>query len=108
MKPRIWPIDTFARLTDECAFTLIEAMMALAVTAIIVGAGLGVLVASEKATHTSGQIIDAQQSVRLAMELIARDIKVDIFQVVLASAANADPLIRGGRLQAVPSFESDD
>ncbi len=50
--------------------------MALAVTAIIVGAGFGVLVASEKATRTSGQVVDAQQGVRVAMELLARDIKV--------------------------------
>ncbi len=57
-------------------FTLVEIMMAIVVTGIIVGAGFGVLIASEKATRTSGQVVDAQQSVRLAMELLSRDVKL--------------------------------
>ncbi|MFO0775489.1 MAG: PilW family protein [Nitrospiraceae bacterium] len=61
---------------DKRGFTLVEVMIAALVTSVIVGAGFGVLVASEKATRTSGQIVDAQQSARLAMELLARDIKL--------------------------------
>lgn len=104
MKPRLSTVQARTKLASQGAFTLVEAMMGIAVTAIIVGAGLGVLVASEKATHTSGQIIDAQQSVRLAMELIARDIKLAGYgwqsgvavgncQVPVAAPATAAPIV---------------
>lgn len=64
------------RMLSRRGFTLIELMIGLAVTTVIVGAGFGVLIATQKATTSSQQIVDAQQGTRLAMELISRDIKL--------------------------------
>ena len=90
--------------SDDRGFTLVEVILAIAVTGIIVGAGFGILVASDKATRTSGQIVDAQQSVRLAMELLTRDIKLAGYgwqdnmqvgncQVPVAAPATAAPIV---------------
>lgn len=92
------------RLGSEQAFTLIEVMMAVLLTAIVVGAGFGMLVATEKATLTSGQIVDAQQGARLAMDLLSRDIKMAGFgwnvgmvvgncAVPVAAPANGAPIV---------------
>ncbi len=104
MRPSARQIRSCPRPDREKGFTLVEVMMALAVLAIIVGAGFGVLIASEKATHTSGQIVDAQQSARLAMDLLSRDIKMAGFgwqsnmtvgncQVPAAAPATAAPIV---------------
>lgn len=104
MRPSSRQIRSSSRPDREQGFTLVEVMMALAVLAIVVGAGFGVLIASEKATHTSGQIVDAQQSARLAMDLLSRDIKMAGFgwqsnmnvgncQVPAAAPATAAPIV---------------
>ena len=56
--------------------TLIELMVGLFVSLIVVAAGFVVLTTTEKATRANEQTVDTQQNVRIAMELIARDIKV--------------------------------
>ena len=56
--------------------TLIELMVGLVVTLLIVGAGFTVLTTTQKATHANDQVANTQQSVRVAMDLISRDIKL--------------------------------
>lgn len=98
-----WP-KPIRCLASEQAFTLIEVMMAVLLTTIVVGAGFGMLVATEKATMTSGQIVDAQQGARLAMDLLSRDIKMAGFgwnvgmvvgncSVPVAAPANGAPIV---------------
>lgn len=64
--------------------TLIELMIALAVTSIIVTAGFTVLTTTDKSTRANEQAAGTQQNARLAMELIARDIKLAGFRMPLS------------------------
>jgi len=64
--------------------TLVELMIALAVTSIIVTAGFTVLTTTDKSTKANEQAAGTQQNARLAMELIARDVKLAGFRMPLA------------------------
>lgn len=65
-------------------FTLIELIIALAVTSIIVAAGFTVLTTTDRATKANEQAAGTQQNARLAMELIARDVKLAGFRMPLS------------------------
>ncbi len=56
-------------------FTLVELMIGLAVTVVVVAAGFTVLTTTQKATHANDQVANTQQSARIAMDLLSRDIK---------------------------------
>lgn len=62
-------------LQDEHGFTLIEIMVAVIVGLVVVAAGFAILTSSNKAVQANEQTADTQQNVRIAMELISRDIK---------------------------------
>jgi type IV pilus assembly protein PilW len=64
------------RLTKQAGVTLIELMFGLLIAAVVVGAAFTILTTSSKALRANEQIVDTQQSVRLAMELLARDLKM--------------------------------
>lgn len=64
--------------------TLVELMIALAVTSIIVTAGFTVLTTTDKSTKANEQAAGTQQNARLAMELIARDVKLAGFRMPLS------------------------
>lgn len=55
--------------------TLIELMLAMVIAGMIVAAGFTVLYATDQATRTNDQIVETQQNARMAMELIARDVR---------------------------------
>ena len=55
--------------------TLIELMLAMVIAIMIVAAGFTVLYATDQATRTNDQVVDMQQNARMAMELIARDVR---------------------------------
>ena len=61
---------------DEQGFTLVEIMVATAVTSVIVLAGMSALTMTGKAVRANEQISDAQQNARMAMEMITHDIKM--------------------------------
>lgn len=61
---------------DQRGVTLVELMIGAVVAALVVAAGLAMLTMSEKAMRTSEQTIDTQQNVRLAMELLSRDLRM--------------------------------
>jgi type IV pilus assembly protein PilW len=63
-------------------FTLIELMIALAITSIIVVASFTVLTTSNKATRANDQVAGMQYNARAAMELMSRDIKMAGFGMV--------------------------
>lgn len=66
----------------ECGLTLVEIMAAVVISSIIVAAGFTMLTVSQKSTRVIGMVADTQQNVRMAMELISRDIKVAGFGMV--------------------------
>ena len=60
----------------EQGFTLVEIMVATAVTSVIVLAGMAALTMTGKAVRANEQTSDAQQNARMAMEMITHDIKM--------------------------------
>lgn len=77
---------------DEQGFTLIEIMVATAVTSVIVLAGMAALTMTGKSVRANEQISDAQQNARLAMELISHDIKMAGFGPQIDLSKNPPPV----------------
>ncbi|BCA54974.1 putative Type IV pilus assembly protein PilW [Nitrospira sp. KM1] len=67
----------------EAGVTLVELMIGLAVASIIIIAGFTVLTTTDKSTKANEQTAATQQNARLAMELIARDVKLAGFRMPL-------------------------
>ena len=63
------------RVPCERGFTLIELMISIVISSVIVAAGYTVLTTTHRATISNERAVGTQQNVRVAMELIARDIK---------------------------------
>jgi len=61
--------------TDERGVSLIEMMMALAISVIVVGGTYQVLYNSQQMQTVNEQAVQSQQNARIAMELIAMDLK---------------------------------
>ncbi|MFO0707021.1 MAG: PilW family protein [Nitrospira sp.] len=68
----------------EHGFTLIEVMVALVIAAILAVTGFTILTSTDKSTRANEQVVNTQQNVRLAMELIARDVKLAGFRMPAA------------------------
>ena len=65
----------------ESGFTLIELMAGLFIALVIVAAGFTAMTGTNKAAQANDQAADTQQNVRLAMELLSRDIKMAGFDM---------------------------
>ena len=61
---------------NERGFTLVELMIGMIVAIVIVAAAFTAMTGSDRATKINDQTAQAQQNVRLAMELISHDIKM--------------------------------
>ncbi len=66
----------------EDGMTLIELMIAAAVGLGVIGAALSMLVMSQKATTVNEQVVETQQNVRVAMEMLARDLRLASYNYV--------------------------
>ena len=69
-------------LRCEAGMTLIELMIAAAVGLGVIGAALSMLVMSQKATTVNEQVVETQQNVRVAMEMLARDMRLASYNYV--------------------------
>ena len=69
-------VDRKRQSTDEGGFTLIEVMIAVVITAVISAAAFTILTTTNKSLRANEQTVDTQQNVRIAMELMSRDIKM--------------------------------
>ena len=63
------------RVLCERGFTLIELMISIVISSVLVAAGYTILTTTHKATISNERAVGTQQNTRVAMELIARDIK---------------------------------
>ena len=61
--------------TEQAGFTLVEVMVGLIVAAVVVAAGFTILSTTNKSLQANEQVVDMQQNVRMAMEMLTRDIK---------------------------------
>jgi type IV pilus assembly protein PilW len=72
--PRHRPV--WRRSADQAGFTLIELMVGMVVSLIVVAAAFTILTTTSKSLRANEQIVDTQQNVRMAMEVLVRDIKL--------------------------------
>ena len=68
----------------ERGFTLVELLISMVISSVIVAAGYTILTTTHKATISNERAVGTQQNIRVAMELIARDIKQAGFGMPLA------------------------
>jgi prepilin-type N-terminal cleavage/methylation domain-containing protein len=59
---------------SESGFSLIELIVSIAVTLVVTGAVYGLLASGQNAFRREPQLSDRQQNIRLAMDMIARDL----------------------------------
>jgi type IV pilus assembly protein PilW len=72
------------RMLHERGFTLVELMISIVISSVIIVAGYTVLSTTQKATISNERAVGTQQNIRVAMELIARDIKQAGFGMLAA------------------------
>ena len=72
------------RVPCERGFTLVELMISIVISSVIVAAGYTVLTTTHRATISNERAVGTQQNIRVAMELIARDIKQAGFGMPIA------------------------
>lgn len=63
------------RLSQDHGVTLVELMVAILIATFVVAAAFAVLTTSSKAMRANDQTVDTQQNTRIAMDLLASDIK---------------------------------
>src|SRR5574341_332211 len=61
---------------EQAGFTLIELMVGMAVGVIVVAAAFTILTTTSKSLRANEQTVDTQQNLRMAMELLSRDLKL--------------------------------
>ena len=67
--------DVKPSLAMEQGMTLVELMVGIVVALIVVAAAFTILTTSQKSTQANDQTVETQQNVRIAMDLLSRDIK---------------------------------
>jgi prepilin-type N-terminal cleavage/methylation domain-containing protein len=87
----------FNVLTDKHAFTLVELMVALAMATIFITATLTIADMSISTYGAQERVSEAQQSVRAALDLMVRDVRMAGYDPM---AVNAGPTIDIGILAA--------
>src|SRR5262249_50297885 len=70
------PIDAEYSEVDERGFTLIEVMVAVVLAVLVAAAAFTILTTTTKAVKANEQVAGTQQNVRIAMEILRRDIKM--------------------------------
>lgn len=63
-------------LNREAGFTLIELMVGMVIAVIVTAAAFTILTTTSKSLRANEQIVDTQQNIRLATEMLARDFKM--------------------------------
>jgi type IV pilus assembly protein PilW len=78
-------VDKEVRVLCERGFSLIELMIAIVISSVIVAGGYTILTTTNKATISNERAVGTQQNIRVAMEVIARDIKLSGFGMPASS-----------------------
>ena len=78
-------VDKEVRVLCERGFSLVELMIAIVISSIIAAGGYTILTTTHKATISNERAAGTQQNIRVAMELIARDIKLAGFGMPASS-----------------------
>lgn len=78
-------VDREVRVLCERGFSLVELMIAIVISSVIVAGGYTILTTTQKATISNERAVGTQQNIRVAMEVIARDIKLAGFGMPASS-----------------------
>jgi len=71
-----WHRLMLRRSAEQTGFTLIELMVGMAVAVIVVAAAFTILTTTSKSLRANEQVVDTQQNLRMAMEMLVRDVKL--------------------------------
>lgn len=93
-------------LRDKRGFTLVELMIALAMSGIIVAAVYAAYNIQQRSYYSQGQVVEMQQNLRAAMELISGDIRMAAYDPDGEASANI-PVATPGRLQVLMDLNDD-
>ena len=63
------------KILNEQGMTLIEMMVSLLIGVTVIVAAFTALTTTQKANRANGQVVETQQNVRVAMDLISGDVK---------------------------------
>jgi len=104
---RIEMVEKSYRLYEQSGVTLLELLVAVAISIIIITAGFTTLTNVDRAARANSQTVDTQQNGRTAMELISRDLKVAGLGMVgpvggCVSGVNAAAIVPGDQNSAGP------
>jgi len=78
-----------ANLNND-AFTLVELMVAMAMIGIVTGSIYGIFISSNRSYYTQDSVVEAQQSVRVGINLMTRDIRMAGFDPLENSNAGIE------------------
>ena len=67
---------TMRRPTGQAGFTLIELMIGMAIAIIVMAAAFTILTTTSRSLQANERIVDTQHSLRVAMDLLVRDLKL--------------------------------
>jgi len=78
-----------ANLNND-AFTLVELMVVMAMIGIVTGSIYGIFISSNRSYYTQDSVVEAQQSVRVGINLMTRDIRMAGFDPLENSNAGIE------------------
>lgn len=74
--PKRTKMVQWSRLGNERGFTLVEMLAAMVVASVVIAAAFTTLISSNRALRVNSQVADTQQNVRIAMDLLSKDIRL--------------------------------
>jgi type IV pilus assembly protein PilW len=98
------------RCLDAKGVTLIELLVALVVSALVIGGIYRVFVAQTKAYTVQDQVVEVQQNIRSAMEILLRDLRMAGYDSdsISSKISIASPIANAGDHTITVSYEYDD
>lgn len=93
--------------SDQRGVTLLELIIAGVIAVGVVAAGFTILTSTEKATTTNGQVVETQQNVRIAMDMLSRDVKQAGFGMIAPVGNCPTAIVPGDNTPAGPDTGPD-
>jgi type IV pilus assembly protein PilW len=98
------------RYLDTKGVTLIELLVALVLSALVIGGIYRLFVAQTKAYTVQDQVVEVQQNIRSAMEILLRDLRMAGYDSdsISSKISIASPIANAGDHTVTVSYEYDD